>query len=335
MSDPMQRREFLKQVGAGLLGGAVVPSLLSAAETATTRPAVGTIKDLPTRKLGRTGVPVPPLSFGSAPMGHAFFEPQPFEEVTHALLDAGVRYVDTAPGYDVAQERLGPVLAKRRKEVFLVSKSRQRNRDGILREIETSLKKLQTDHLDLCHVHNLGDFTFEEVTGKSGMLEGLEEARKRGLIRFIGCSGHLLPGRWVPVLETGRIDVVMMAMNIADHHTYAFQDKVLPAAQKQGCGIVCMKVYGGVVGGFSQYRHKAPGLLVADDIRQDAIDYCLSLPGVATLVVGMKSFDEVRLAIQAVRNHRPLQGARREAVLARGAKLAKEWGPHFGPVTEA
>ena len=334
MNAHIRRREFLRKIGTGVIGAAVSPTILEAEETSRSIPqGVGTIRDLPTRKLGRIGIDVPILSLGSAPMGHAFYEPKPFEEVIVAALDAGIRYIDTAPIYDVAEERLGPIMAKRRSEVFLVSKTHRHTRDEVLRDIEGSLKRLQTDHVDLCHIHNLGDFTFEEVTGKGGVLEGLLGAQKRGWIKHIGCSGHLLPGRFIPVIETGAIDLIMVAMNFVDRHTYDFEEKVLPAAQRQKCAIVGMKVYGGATGGFGAYKRRAPGLLAGDEFRQQAIDYALSIPGVSTLVVGLKSLEELRLSIAAVRNHQPLKGQRREAVLAKGARIAKEWGPHFGPVT--
>jgi uncharacterized protein len=333
MANDIPRRTFLRSLGAGLLSGGVAQRILAADSAASTQPSrvdVGSIKDLPTRPLGRTGFQVPPLSFGSAPMGHMFYKAEPFEEVTNAAIDAGLRYIDTALNYDAAQERLGPIMAKRRKEVFLVSKTRAKNRDQVFQDLEKSLKLLQTDHVDLLHMHNMGDLEREQALGKGGVLEGMLEAKRRGLIRNIGISGHLRPERFVPAIETDEIDVIMVAMNFVDRHTYNFEEKVLPAARKENCGIVCMKVYGGAKGGFGAYRHGAPGMLTGDEYRQSAVDYSLSIPGVATMVIGVKTLDELRAAIAAVRNHKPLEGSRRETVLAKGAELAKEWGPHFG-----
>lgn len=333
MSPNIERREFLKQVTAGLVGGAVAPALLGAeCKRPTTAPAVGTLKDLPKRKLGRLGLEVPGLSFGTAAMGHAFYEPEPFEEVINAAIDAGVFYMDSARLYDIAEERLAPILAKRRKEVFLVTKTWAKSKDECLKSLDKSLSLMKVDHVDLCHMHNVGQYTQEEALGKNGLLEGLQEARKRGLIKHIGCTGHMVPGRFIPIIETGEIEVLMVAMNYVDHHTYNFEEKVLPIAQKHNIGIICMKVLGGVSGGWDGYKNKRPGRLVGPEDYQDAFDYALSIPGVATCVVGIKSLDELRQAIQAVRSFKPLVGERREKVLAKGAKLAAEWGPHFGPV---
>src|SRR5204862_2383938 len=139
----------------------------------------------------------------------------------------------------------------------------------------------------------------------------------------------LKPSRYERVLDTDEIDVVMNAVNFVDRNTYGFEEKVLPIAQKHHCGIVAMKVLGGNSGGFGGYRKREPGNLVGDGLRQWAVDYALSLPCVGTMVVGMKTLAELRLMIAAVRNYKPLEGERRERVLARGREIAKGWGEHF------
>jgi len=335
MSRHIGRRRLLKAAGAGL-AGPVMAAL--AGETPgsapASRPDVGSIRDLPRRRLGRTGVEVAPLSLGTAAMGHAFYQAGPFEEVVHAAIDAGVTYLDCARIYDVAEERLAPILARRRGEVFLASKTWARNRDEALASLEKSLELMGVDSVDLCHIHNAGQYTRDEVFGPAGLLAAMREVRRRGLARFIGCSGHLNPDRFVPIIETGEIDVVMLAMNFVDEHTYRFQERVLPAARRHDCGIVAMKVYGGVTGSWDGYRKRRPGRLAGDEHRQQAFDFALSIPGVATCVVGLKTLQELQLAIQAVRNARPLEGERRREVLARGAALAAEWGEHFGPANE-
>lgn len=334
MKREIRRREFLRGLGGGVVGGTLAQAVLRAeSPQATTRPAVGSISDLPKRKLGRIGIEVPPLALGTAPMGHAFYEPQPFEEVVNAALEAGVRYLDTAPVYDVAEERLAPVLAKWRDRVFLVTKAWARSRDEALRSLEGSFKRMGVDRADLCHLHHVGQYTPQEALGKGGLLEGLLEARKRGWIKYIGCSGHGYVDRFIPVIETGEIDLVMPAMNFVDRHTYPFEEKVLPVARKHNCAIVCMKVYGGVTGSWDGYKKGRPGRLAQDEgLRQDAVDYALSIPDVSACVIGLKTIEELRLTIAAFRNHKPLEGKRREAVLARGAEMAREWGQHFGEV---
>jgi len=334
MSNNYRRRDFLRQVGAGILAGGSMSIGGKAAGKVDARPSVdvGTIKDLPTRKLGRIDFDAPPLSIGTAPMGHAYYKAEPFEEVLNAAIDAGIRYIDTARIYDVAEDRLKPILAKRRKEVFLVTKTWAKTRDEALRSLEKSMTAMGVDRVDLCHLHNVGQFTKEEALGKGGLLEGLREARKRGWIRHIGCTGHLMPDRFLPVLETGEIEVIMVAMNFVDRHIYGFEKKVLPEARRRNIGIVPMKVFGGIHTVWEGYRKREDGRLATEEYRQDAIDYALGLDGVSTLVVGLKSLEELRQAIAAVRNHKPLTGDRAKRVLDRGRAMAKQWGPRFGPV---
>lgn len=328
------RREFM-QIGAGVVGGIIAGDALAAEPSppVTSRPAaVGTVRDLPKRPLGRTGVQVPPLSFGVAVMGHAFYEPEPFEEVINAAIDAGITYFDTARIYDVAEERLKPVLAKRRKEVFLVTKAWSKSKDECLRSLEQSMTLMGVDTVDLAHIHSVGNHTTEQAIGKDGCLAGLQEARKRGWIKHIGCTAHCIPARVIPVLETGEIEVLMVPINFVDYHIYNFEDKVLPLARKHNIGIIAMKVFGGADPELGSYKKKAPGRLRADEDRQATIDYALGQPGLATCVIGLKTLDELRLAIQAVRNHKPLEGKRRKMFMAKGANLAKEWKLHLGPV---
>ncbi|MBN1347080.1 MAG: aldo/keto reductase [Phycisphaerae bacterium] len=338
MSGGMKRRDFLRQIGGGAatLGLGVLSARAGevvAGQVASAPAGLGglTIKDLPRRMLGRTGVEVPPLSIGLAPMGHAFFTSERYEPVANAAIDAGLTYLDIAPMYDVSEERLGPVMAKRRKEVFLVGKTHATTRDGALQMIEQSLRKMRTDHLDVCHLHNVGRFKTEQVLGKGGMLDGLQAAKDRGLIRFIGASGHQNGNQFLPVLETGQIDVLMVAMNFVDRYIYNFEERVLPTARKHQMGIVAMKVLGGVTGGWGGYRKANPGQLIGKH-HSLAIRYAMEIPGVDTLVVGIKSVEELRLAVRAVRDYKPLTEEEKTMLSKEGRALAAKWGNHFGPV---
>ena len=327
----MKRREFLKITAAGAAG---IYSHSAEASSGAARPrtAVPSLQGLPLRRLGRTGVNVPVLSLGLATMGHSLYEPDRFEEVVHAAIDAGMTYLDAAPVYGVAEERLKPVLAKRRREVFLVSKVERQayRKDDTLRLIEASLKKMGVDYLDLCHVHSMGDFDVSEVVGRQGCLAGLKEARKRGLIRYIGISGHSRPGRFVPVIETGEIDVVMMVLNFVDRYTYNFENRVLPTARKHNTAIVAMKAIGGPAG--FKYHEKTPALLASPEHYRLAIRYVLQIPDLATCVMGLSSVAELRAAITAVQNAESLTPKEEAWLEKEGRWLANKWKDHFGPI---
>jgi predicted aldo/keto reductase-like oxidoreductase len=262
-----------------------------------------------------------------------YYEPEPFEQVVNAAIDAGITYLDTAYIYDVAELRLAPILAKRRDEVFLVTKTWVQSKDQALASLEKSIQLMEVDSVDLTLIHNVGGYEREQVLGKNGSLAGLLEARKRGWTKHIGCSGHCFPDKFVPVIDTGEIDLVMCAMNFVHEHVYGFQERVVPTVVKHDAALVCMKVYGGATGGWGGYAKGNPGRLASAEYRQDAVDYALSIPHVSTCVVGMKTLQELQAGIVAFRNHRPLDGARREEVIRRGKELAEEWGPQFGAVT--
>src|ERR1041385_2155874 len=147
----------------------------------------------PARTLGATGVTVPLVGYGTAPLGK--------EQVTrdHAVrclnhaIDAGVTYLDTSPDYG-SEPHVGEVMRTRRGEVFLATKVNRRSADGVLDELKGSLKKLQTDHVDLIQVHAVSALAdLEQALAPDGAVTGLERARREGLVRFIGITGHARP----------------------------------------------------------------------------------------------------------------------------------------------
>jgi len=328
------RREFLKTVGAG--AGAAGLALGASHALGKLPPDIDepmpSIRDVPKRKLGRTGIELAPLGLGLAALGQAFYPPDEYEPVVHAAIDAGIQYLDVAPNYCVGEERLGPVLARRRNEVFLVSKVEPvaYRKDDTIKLIETSLRKMQTDHLDVCHVHNVGDFTPEQILNKGSCLDGIEEAKKRGLVKHVGISGHYKVGRLVPVLETGRIDVMMCVLNFVDRFVYNFEERVLPTARKHGTAIVAMKVLGGA--STMSYINRMPGALSSPEHYRMAIRYAMGLPDMANVVIGMKSMGELRAALKVTRDFKPLTPAEREWIDQEGKLLADKWKTRYGPI---
>ena len=314
----LERRAFL-------MGAA---GLLTSAALATR----GNAADLPRRPLGRTKVPVSLLGLGMAPLGSGRTSYDEAASVVRAAVDMGINYVDVSPDYGDAEDKLKPVLQDKalRERVFLVTKVNPSAQDtaGVQRQIEKSLQRLGVDHVDAVHVHNLGDWDMATVLGPQGTLAGLKEARRRGLIRFIGTSGHMRPARFVTALETGDIDLSMNALNFADRHTYDFEGLVLPAARKHGTAVVAMKVLGGAQGW--RYDGHTPATLATYHAR--AIRYSLGLPGVCTAVIGFGSVEEVRQAVAVARAYRALSGAERAALLAEGKTLAQSRGLYYGPV---
>jgi predicted aldo/keto reductase-like oxidoreductase len=217
--------------------------------------------------------------------------------VIHRALDQGVNYCDTAPAYAGSLDYYGAALGERRREVFLASKTHERTRDGSLRLLEDSLKRLRTDHLDLWQLHDLRTpRDLRDIFGRGGALEALIEARQEGRVRFLGLTGHHDPAILLDAMGRFDFDTVLVALNAADVHRLSFARTVLVEAGRKGMGVIGMKVYaaGNLVRAGSQ------GLATAE-----AMGYVLSLPGVSTVIIGCSSPAEVDENAQIAREFRP------------------------------
>ena len=205
--ETLSRRDFLGKSGLALGAVAALPAL-PVAEAAGSK--------LPHRVLGRTGVSVPILAFGC---GSRFLMYEPEEAGLAALnraIDMGITYLDTAIDYGdgKSETRVGMVMKTRRKEVFLATKipGRARTRDAALKEVEASLKRLQTDHVDLLHIHSLGDEAdLAKIEAPDGVLKALYELRGQKTARFIGMTSHTDGAVMAKAIERNDLDCVQMA----------------------------------------------------------------------------------------------------------------------------
>ena len=319
----MQRREFVSN--AARLGGLSMLSGVSGGVAGTAFAA----PDMPMTTLGRTGVRVSRLGVGCAPLGRDEVSNAEVSNVLHRAVEMGINYIDTAPNYNRAEEKMGPAVKEIRDRIFLVSKTEEPTYEGTWRLLKQSLKRLQTDHLDMVHIHNFGhEERFPDLSltlGPKGTLGALQEARKEGVIRFIGASGHLHPSRFHRVLETGEIDVLMNAVNFIVRHTYDFEHKVWTRARMEGLGLVAMKVLGGRDNQTNQGRIPA-------QYYEQAIRYSQSVPGVCTSVIGVKSVSELESAAAVVSQQQPFSTEEARAVTKAGLDLAgtDDWKEAYG-----
>lgn len=318
------RREFLRRTalaGAGLaMGGAGS----QAAESASS--------DLPMRLLGRTGAKVTILGLGTAPIGEARGDVDEAAKIFAAVIDRGVNYVDTARIYGIAEEALSQILPTRRDKIFLVTKCWTDSGARAQESFETSLRTLKTDHVDLVHIHHVGGKDIEKVLAKDGILEYLLKQKEAGKTRFIGMSGHARPPRFVEMLQTDQIDVVMPVMNYADRNIYDFESKVLPECRKRNVGVVAMKVYAGIKGGFPNHRSGWVGCNTPPEMLSQALAYALDLDGVSVANVGPFTMEQAIQNVALARQYQPLTASQREELLAFGERLASTLGPRYGPV---
>lgn len=263
---------------------------------------------MPTRVLGKTGARVSILAFGCGSRFLAYKEDDDAIAALNRALDQGITYVDTAYGYGNgrSESRVGQVMATRRKEVWLATKINARKYDDAMRILDGSIKRLQTDHVDLIHVHSLTTpEDLAEVEAKDGVLNALLKLRDQKVTRFIGITSHTDPHVLRTALERHDFDCTQMALNAAragmgsapngmkmNPMHDSFETVALPVANRKKMGVIAMKV-------FAQ-----EGLSGAAPVEQ-LIRYSMSLP-VSAAVVGMPKPEYIDENIRIAKAFKPL-----------------------------
>lgn len=266
---------------------------------------------IPRRILGKTGVEVSCLIIGGV-SGMMALPTKEFDpaELANAALNAGINYFDTAASYNNGQSEInyGKVVAKRRKEIFLSTKTSNRTYDGAMKELEASLKRLQTDHLDLWNVHGAGPGEDITLWGKpEGCLRAFYKMRDEKVIRFVGVTGHSDADTMNMAIEMYLFDTILTTYNPCPRRK-PFRDLVLPNALKKNMGIICMKVMGGgegalVLGNPKVTTIKKNWYWDETPYQADAsmlIRYALGLP-ISCAVVGMKNLKELEINVAAAK----------------------------------
>ncbi|HEX6287924.1 MAG TPA: aldo/keto reductase [Herpetosiphonaceae bacterium] len=249
---------------------------------------------LPHRPLGKTGVQVPILGYGTAPLGKIKVMDAPLINKSARLLnhaiDQGITYLDTSPDYG-SQPKLGEVMKSRRDEVFLATKINKRRRDDVLAELQQNLKELQTDHVDLLQIHAINSMAdLEAALAADGAISALEEARRQGMTRFVGITGHARPAVLAQALERYDFDTVLVALGAIDRLVNGPEDLLLPVAQRKQAGVIAMKVYG-----HGELQQRAL-----------ALRYSLGLPGVSLAILGMDDEAQIDENVRLAQSITPL-----------------------------
>jgi aryl-alcohol dehydrogenase-like predicted oxidoreductase len=322
MSDSrLSRRDFVR-VGAGGAAAVFLSGKLDGLGAAEARPQMAE------RPLGRTGHRPRLFSLG----GQATIEkPGTHDEslaIINRAIDLGVNYIDTAAAYGrgISQTYIGEVMATRRNEVFLATKTHDRTRDGSLRLLDESLRLLQTDHVDLWQLHNVR--TNEEVDrifGANGALEAMQKARDEKMVRFLGITGHFDPAPLMRAINQFEFDTILMALNPADPHFLPFQQGLLPLANEKNMGVIAMKIP-------ARGRIFREGGITS---MKDAMEYVLTLP-VSTLIVGCDTVAQLEENVAIAANFQPLSRAEMARIetltagYATEAAFFKQGGAGFG-----
>jgi predicted aldo/keto reductase-like oxidoreductase len=305
------RREFLQTAAVG----AAALTLAPASGAAQNQPAG---RGLPTRPLGRTKQQVSILCLGGWHIGSVREEKESIR-IMHAAIDEGITFFDNAWDYhDGRSEQLmGKALASggRRSRVFLMTKNCARDAKGTRQHLEDSLKRLQTDHLDLWQFHEINYDNDPDWILERGALREALRAQKEGKVRFLGFTGHKSPDIHLSMLPRHTWDTVQMPINVLDYHYRSFARRVVPEAVKREIGVIGMKS----LGGGSNHR----GRLVSEKVCtvEEALNYALSQQ-IASLVVGIDSMDVLKQDVAIARRFPSLDRDALQKLIARVRPVA-------------
>ena len=220
---------------------------------------------LPKRKLGKNGPEISILGLGGEGILRSFERENEAVALIRRAIELGVTYFESARAYAGSESYYGLALGKSRKEIFLASKSHNRDKKGALAHLHETLTNMQTDHLDLWQVHDVreeGDIA--AIFGPGGAIEAFVEAKQQGKTRYIGVTGHHDPSIIRKCIEQFDFDTVLMPVNPAEQKYKSFIENVLPLAREKNMGIIGMKVYmRGFVSGLPWYTSMEPFLRFA------------------------------------------------------------------------
>jgi aryl-alcohol dehydrogenase-like predicted oxidoreductase len=274
--------------------------------------------EIPCRPFGRYPEMVSALGLGGYHIGRPGTDREA-TQIVHAAIDGGITFLDNAWEYHdgKSEVRMGKAIKDRRGRVFLMTKVCTHGRDAktAMRQLEQSLRRLQTDYLDLWQVHEVAYWGEpERHFAKGGVIEALDRARQKGLVRFVGFTGHKDPTLHLQMLSYGYpFDSCQMPLNCFDATFRSFEHQVLPECVRQGIAVIGMKTFGGD-GAALKKRVVAPS---------DALRYAMSLP-VAVTVTGIDSARVLRQNLGIARDLRPMGSLEMQRLRTRCAEQAMD-----------
>jgi predicted aldo/keto reductase-like oxidoreductase len=275
--------------------------------------------DMPYRVLGRTGERVSAIGLGGWHLGFKHIEDQLSTRIVRSAIDRGITFMDNSWDYNEGRSelRMGQALSDGyREKVFLMTKIDGRSKREAARQLDESLRRLDTDRIDLVQHHEI--LRYEDphrIFDEEGANAALVEARQAGKLRYIGFTGHKDPHIHLHMLEVARenrftFDTVQMPLNVMDAHYRSFEKLVLPRLVKQQIGVLGMKPL-------------ANGLILKSRTVTaiECLHYSLNLP-TSVVITGCDSMEILEQALQAARTFRPMSQAEVRPLLARTAKAA-------------
>jgi uncharacterized protein len=303
----MDRRDFLKKAAATTVVASVGPKLAKGADS------------FPRRVLGHTGESVSLVGLGGYHLGQGKLEEAESIRIVRTGLDSGINFLDNCWDYNagVSEERMGKALRDGyRKKAFLMTKVDGQTKKAASEQLEQSLRRLQTDYVDLLQFHEvIRDTDPARIFGEGGSIEAALAAKQAGKIRFIGFTGHKSPEIHLKMLETAfahqfTFDSVQMPLNVMDAHFESFEKKVLPVLVKHNIGVLGMKPMGDSV------------ILRSQTVSPvECLHYAMNLP-TSVVITGCDSLPILEQALDAARSFQAMTADEVGRLLARTAAAA-------------
>jgi len=304
----VSRRSFLKSAAAAAVLSSASPQVLMAE----------TKEAMPQRTLGRTGEKVSAIGLGGYHIGKQADEGESITIIRSAI-DGGITFMDNCWDYNggASEIRMGKALRDGyRQKVFLMTKIDGRTNNSAASQIDESLKRLQTDHIDLMQFHEVIRLEDpDRIFADGGAMEALVEAKQAGKIRYIGFTGHKDPFVHLRMLHLAaahqsRFDTVQMPLNVMDAHFRSFEHQVLPRLVADQVGVLGMKALGD------------PFILESKTVTPiECLHYAMNLP-TSTVITGIDNMKILDQALEAARTFKPMSKEAVAGLLARTAKAA-------------
>jgi uncharacterized protein len=304
----MDRRNFLKTAAATTIMTSLSKKLAHATDSVT----------VPTRVLGHTGEKISMVGLGGYHLGMQSDEQESIR-IIRTGLDSGITFLDNCWDYNNGQSeiRMGKALRDGyRQKAFLMTKIDGRTKQAATQQLEESLRRLQTDRIDLLQFHEvIRDTDPDRIFAKGGGMEAVLEAKKQGKVRYIGFTGHKSPDIHLKMLETAfahkfTFDAVQMPLNVMDAHYNSFEKKVLPVLVKHNIGVLGMKPLGDKI--ILNSKTATP---------VECLHYAMNLP-TSVVITGCDSLDILHQAIQAATSFKPMASTEVSTLLAKTAPAA-------------
>lgn len=306
----MKRREFIKSTAAAMAGLSVFGLSSSFVKNG-----------MPYRKLGKTGLQVSLIGVGGYHIGDRFITEETSIKLIRKALDSGVNFLDNAWHYNDgrSEEFMGKALLDGyREKAILMTKHHGRDPQTAQDHLEISLKRLQTEYLDLWQFHEIESLDAVEKIYSSGVLDYVQKKKDEGIIRHIGFTGHTRPDIHLAMIEKGfDWETVQMPINVLDHHYLSFSQKIIPILKEKNIGIIGMKSV-------------ASGAIVKEGIAsiEECLRFAMTFP-VSTVVSGMTYLEHLQQNTHVARNFKPMKEDEITALLERTYEHAQggkhEW----------